>query len=574
MQFVFTVTAGRTGTRSLADSLASRLPGARVHHELSGPELGLRHVPSLELRLAFNNMGNTATVQEFWKHKFAAVLAEPCHTWVETSHLLCKGGLVENLRHLPAGNPVTLVALRRERTSLVRSLRRLGDFGRVGNRRLWYLDEKSRRNLLPLPDELAPSALGLAFWYALEMECRQAWLRREVATGAAGESVEWLDMPTAGASGGPAVDALVRRLRAGAGLGEEPTSWNALPLNTNPAPPLEPDEEEGLAALSEAYADFDAERWLEERRPRPTHFAASRGLPRLARPQPGTRPGVFIGGPGRSGTTALVDLLGCHPSLSPVYETEPLPRLLSAAGRKPSPGAMADTVQSVLQSWAAPLPLRPHSKAPHERYLHGPHHVRMERRVVESTAAALARRIRAGDSSWQVLHDGFGRLFQAAAAADGKTRWVNKTPLNLAVLPLLLSVFPRSRFLVCVRDPRDVALSVVQRPWGPDRIEDVPTWWRSALAPWLALRESCHGRVRVVRYEDLVCSPEATLNGVLAFVGEPAGAGAMLARWRGAGLALDSARIGRWREVLSPAQAEAFRNEAGNELDLFGYRAG
>jgi hypothetical protein len=30
---------------------------------------------------------------------------------------------------------------------------------------------------------------------------------------------------------------------------------------------------------------------------------------------------VFIGGAGRSGTTLVVDLLGTHANLSPVYET-------------------------------------------------------------------------------------------------------------------------------------------------------------------------------------------------------------------------------------------------------------
>ncbi|SES71567.1 Sulfotransferase family protein [Salinibacillus kushneri] len=29
---------------------------------------------------------------------------------------------------------------------------------------------------------------------------------------------------------------------------------------------------------------------------------------------------MFIGGAGRSGTTLLVDLIGLHPNISPVYE--------------------------------------------------------------------------------------------------------------------------------------------------------------------------------------------------------------------------------------------------------------
>ena len=31
---------------------------------------------------------------------------------------------------------------------------------------------------------------------------------------------------------------------------------------------------------------------------------------------------IFIGGASRSGTTLLVDMLGLHPNLSPIYETD------------------------------------------------------------------------------------------------------------------------------------------------------------------------------------------------------------------------------------------------------------
>ncbi|MGH6882780.1 MAG: sulfotransferase, partial [Hypericibacter sp.] len=43
--------------------------------------------------------------------------------------------------------------------------------------------------------------------------------------------------------------------------------------------------------------------------------AAAAGMP-----EAGTIPPLFIGGCGRSGTTLLSDLLGCHSQLSPIYE--------------------------------------------------------------------------------------------------------------------------------------------------------------------------------------------------------------------------------------------------------------
>lgn len=572
MQLVFTVTAGRTGTRSLAGLLAARLPGAHVHHEVLGPESARTHTPSVELRLEFNSVGNTPAVRAFWQAKFADIAARPCHTWVETSHLLFKGGLVENLDLLPAGTSVTLVALRRDRASLVRSYRRLDDFTRMGNRRLWYLDEKGRRNLLEVPEGWGGSATGLALWYALEVECRQAWLRRMVDRGVADHvRVEWLDLEVAELSGSPRLHALVSALRAGAGLPPEGEVAPAARLNKNPAPPLPDEEAQLIDRLTAQVATFDPGAYVDRRCSRGDPFAPTRPLPPLARPHSSGAPGVFIGGPGRSGTTALVDLLGCHPRLSPVYETDPLPQLLTLLAKGTSGAALATAAQQVLSTWAAPLPLRPHNKAAHERYLHGPHHVRLDRAVVEAAAQRLARRLRGGAPPSQAVHDTFSQLFAAAAAADGKPRWLNKTPSNVSVLPFLLGVFPRARFLLCVRDPRDVALSVVDRAWGPRRIEDVPRWWRAELAPWLALRAALADRVRVVRYEDLVCAPRATLDGALAFLGEDAAAEDILKQQAAAGIVMDPARIGRWRSRLTAAQVGQFRAEVGFELDLFGY---
>ena len=88
-------------------------------------------------------------------------------------------------------------------------------------------------------------------------------------------------------------------------------------------------------------------------------------------------PAVFIGGTGRSGTTLLVDLLGLHPQLSPIYETGFVSRfaklLMFETGLTKN-----ETVQQILEymeSWTRPLPHRPHDKADHEHYHHGPHYI-------------------------------------------------------------------------------------------------------------------------------------------------------------------------------------------------------
>ena len=76
---------------------------------------------------------------------------------------------------------------------------------------------------------------------------------------------------------------------------------------------------------------------------------------------------LFIGGCGRSGTTLVVDVLGLHPRISPIYETDfVMPIAVMLAKRTPLPQVIA-RVRSLMDQWTAPLPHRPHNKRAHER---------------------------------------------------------------------------------------------------------------------------------------------------------------------------------------------------------------
>ena len=567
MKVVFTMTAGRTGTRSLAGLLAANLPGAHVHHEqlISGPRA--THTPAVPLLLEFNESGDTPRVQRFWAEKAAEIRDQPAHTWVETSHLLMKAGLVENIGQFD-GHDVHLVALTRSRGSLLRSYLRLGDFARVGNRQMWYLDELSRKNLLPIPAPWRQGAMGLALWYLLEVECRVALYRRQLA-GRAGVTLHTLSVGDL--SGGPPVDGLLDALRTP----DSPTPpVLPPPHNQGPKRALSPEHEAQAEALLAQVADFDPDAYVGDllrRRPRP--FAAVRRLTPLGGPDPETGPpGVFIGGAGRSGTTALVDLLSCHPRLSGIYETAFLPTIIERfADRAAAPAALARAVHEAVAKWAGPLPQQPHAKRPHERYLHGPHHVLLQRDEVLVAAGAFASAVQRGAERWSALRGFTRRLFERQAALDAKPRWVNKTPNNILALPRLLGLFPNATVLLMVRDPRDTGVSVLTRSWGPPTLADVPEWWKACMAPALMLAPAYPDRVRFVRYEDLVCSPEATLSQALEFIGEDPNPEPILTRWRAAGLALDAARIGLWRARFTDADRRVFHAHLEGEMDRFGY---
>jgi hypothetical protein len=101
----------------------------------------------------------------------------------------------------------------------------------------------------------------------------------------------------------------------------------------------------------------------------------------------------------------------------------------------------------------------------------------------------------------------------------GKSRWIEKTSNHLRHVREVRKYFPDSPIIRIVRDPRDVALSLIKMPWGrPSLIE--------ALALWVDYDNQSAGFFRsdrlayTIRYEDLLACPERELEKLCEFIGE------------------------------------------------------
>jgi hypothetical protein len=130
------------------------------------------------------------------------------------------------------------------------------------------------------------------------------------------------------------------------------------------------------------------------------------------------------------------------------------------------------------------------------------------------------------------------RVFDRYARAQGKARWIDKTPNYYRLLPFLDALMNREvLYLVIVRHPFDTIESIMQTPaflidqpedpdirrasslYGRDRCG----WgrhWLEVYRTILEFRDAESSRCHVFRYEDLVALPEATLSCVLSFLGE------------------------------------------------------
>jgi len=191
-------------------------------------------------------------------------------------------------------------------------------------------------------------------------------------------------------------------------------------------------------------------------------------------------------------------------------------------------------------------------------------------------------------------------FFRAHAEREGKPRWGDKTPRNVAVLPWLLHAFPNAHVVHIIRDGRDVACSrstfrthridpagraVERKRAKTSPIAESAREWVDAVSLGLAFRD--HPRVAEVRYEALLDDAERELRRLCDFLGEPfdhamldardertieSAPGRLFNNEDAAGAVRSSAR-NRWRRDMTRDDRLAFATIAGSLLETLGYAA-
>jgi Sulfotransferase family len=175
--------------------------------------------------------------------------------------------------------------------------------------------------------------------------------------------------------------------------------------------------------------------------------------------------------------------------------------------------------------------------------------------------------------------------FVAYAATEGKTRWGDKTPAYLGSIDRLAAIWPEARFVVLVRDGRDVALSIMKVPFGPNNIWAAARSWAHAIRLGRAAASRYPDRVLTLRYENLVARPEEEVRQVCGFLEldyspemlaieetDPSKVAESQVEWFTnvwAGINADA--VGKWRRAMSPHDQRTFESVAGAELRELGY---
>lgn len=171
-RLIFTVTTGRSGTKSLQQSLVSHPDVCAVHEG--------RPLLTMEI---LRKLPRATILKWFTENKLPVYAATDRPIYLETSHLYCKGFLeilVELLGYWP-----DLIILCRKSRDVALSMFRLMDIPGVSlTGRKYYLAPSDSWTITTLPNDFVERAhpYQLCYWYTLEIGARMNYYIK-TATG-------------------------------------------------------------------------------------------------------------------------------------------------------------------------------------------------------------------------------------------------------------------------------------------------------------------------------------------------------------------------------------------------------
>jgi hypothetical protein len=172
------------------------------------------------------------------------------------------------------------------------------------------------------------------------------------------------------------------------------------------------------------------------------------------------------------------------------------------------------------------------------------------------------------------------------ARAAGKERlawWGDNAPYHVYHVPFFNHLFPTSKLILLIRDPRDVYVSS-KAALDYDLHTAIGTWEKALLDGVLAKSYLGPERVRQIRYEDLVMAPRARLQDLCGFLGveyeeamfsyphsDAAKAVAKLDHHRNLLRPVFASSVGRYRQILTQEEIETIHRRLYSPMTCLGY---
>jgi len=183
---------------------------------------------------------------------------------------------------------------------------------------------------------------------------------------------------------------------------------------------------------------------------------------------------------------------------------------------------------------------------------------------------------------WPAVLEAYYRCVFEAEQGEGKRPWEeiiwgDKTPDYVSEIPLLSKLFPESRFIHIIRDPRDICLSAM-KVWNKHPLRTVQLWDDEVNSGRRDGRALGPARYYELRYEDLLDDVRGELEGIFRFLGIPLpeNAGELSRTPEYYGDAKGRQKVlkdnkGKWKSQLPPHHQSRIESIAGATLDELGY---
>jgi len=147
--------------------------------------------------------------------------------------------------------------------------------------------------------------------------------------------------------------------------------------------------------------------------------------------------------------------------------------------------------------------------------------------------------------------------------------WGDKTPSYLSELTLLQSLFPNAKYLYIFRDGRDVALSLLKKPWGPHNIHECANYWdRQNSQQNLLKKLESEGSLLAIKYEELLILPNAVISKIYNFLEEEISDMEIKELETHA----NKNNSYKWKKTMTARQLRVFEAVAGKTLKNLGYQ--
>jgi glycosyltransferase involved in cell wall biosynthesis len=256
---------------------------------------------------------------------------------------------------------------------------------------------------------------------------------------------------------------------------------------------------------------------------------------------------IFIGGAGRSGTTLLRVMLNAHSSLCAGPEFKLLPNI--------------SNIYKQLMN--------------------------MEK---------IKKAYSLNDDAYinKVFRNFISSFFSNHIINNDAIRLVEKTPHNILVMKELGSMFPEAKFIHMIRDGRDVVSSLLTKNWvGFDgkplnyveNIEDAAKYWKNTVIKGIndGNNNLLKGRVKIVKYENLIEHTKEEIRRILEFIDEPwdkkvleyyevdRGYEPQESSTKQVNKKINKKSLNRWKNDFTKKDKKIFKKVAGDLLIDLGY---